>query len=204
MPKTPRPYASPVREQGASLTRKRLIDAAAQLLRTESDFRSVTLDAVARAAGVTRLTVYHQFGSRRGLLEAVLDDLAAGGGLGRIRTAMQTQDPEAAIKQLVAVFCGFWGSDPAIVRLNEAAGADFELAEAVAERNDRRRDILRELVSRYCAGKRVSPRRRADMVDVLFGLTGCSMFAALSPNRSPAAVCKLLQATVAAVLLELR
>jgi AcrR family transcriptional regulator len=203
MPKTPRPYASPVREQGASLTRKRLIDAAARLLRTESDFRAVTLDAVAKSAGVTRLTVYHQFGSRRGLLEAVLDGLAVDGGLGRIATAMQTRDPQAGIEQLVAIFCEFWGGDPAVLRLNEAAGADAELAEAVAERNDRRREGLRVLVNRYGAGKRMPPRRRADMADVLFGLTSCSMFTALNRNRSPTAVCKLLQATVAAVLLDL-
>jgi len=37
---------------------------------------------------VTRLTVYNQFGSRRGLLEAVFDNIARQGGLHEIADAM--------------------------------------------------------------------------------------------------------------------
>jgi AcrR family transcriptional regulator len=200
MAKTPRPYVSPVRAEAAFRTRARLIAAAARLLRREADFRAVSLDAVAKAAGVTRLTVYHQFGSRRGLLEAVLDDLAVKGGLPRLADTMAMLDADAAILQLVAVFCEFWGADAAVTRLNEAAGADAELADAVAERNERRRQALRLLVDRHCAGKHVSARTRAETADLLFGLTSCAMFNALRPNRSPAAVCKLLQRTAAQLL----
>lgn len=200
MPKTPRPYVSPVRAEAASRTRARLVAAAARLLRREADFRAVSLDAVAKAAGVTRLTVYRQFGSRRGLLEAVLDDLAVEAGLPRLAAAMAMPDASAAIHQLVAVFCEFWGADAAAIRLNEAAGADVELADAVAQRNERRRQALRVLVDRFCAGKHVTARRRAETVDLLFGLTSSAMFTALRPSRSPAAVCKLLQRTAAQLL----
>ncbi|WP_404558819.1 TetR/AcrR family transcriptional regulator [Bradyrhizobium niftali] len=53
-----------------------------------------SLDAVAKAANVTRLTVYNQFGSRRGLLEAVFDDIARRGRLGRLDDAVDDPDPE--------------------------------------------------------------------------------------------------------------
>src|SRR3954447_13315119 len=35
------------------------------------------LDEVARAAGVSKGTIYHRFGSRRGLIDAIVDDLVA-------------------------------------------------------------------------------------------------------------------------------
>jgi AcrR family transcriptional regulator len=52
-----------------------------------------SLDAIAKAADVTRLTVYNQFGSRRGLLEAVFDDIARRGRLHRLNDAMAESDP---------------------------------------------------------------------------------------------------------------
>jgi AcrR family transcriptional regulator len=200
MAKPPRPYVSSLRAEAASRTRGQLITATAQLLREQDDFRAVTLDAAAKAAGVTRLTVYHQFGSRRGLLEAVFDELAVRGGLARIATAMAVADPAAGVDRLVMVFCEFWASDAAVGRLNEAAGADLELAEAVEQRNEARRHALSVLVGRYAAARSITAHRRAEVADLLYGLTGYAMFKALSPNRSPAAVCKLLQRIAARML----
>ena len=39
------------------------------------------MEAVARRARVTRVTIYHQFESKAQLLEAVFDEFAASGGL---------------------------------------------------------------------------------------------------------------------------
>lgn len=203
MTKPTRSYVSSLRAESASRTRTQLIAAAAQLLREQDDFRAVTLDAVARAAGVTRLTVYHQFGSRRGLLETVFDDLALRGGLQRIGAAMAMPQARAAVASLIEVFCDFWAGDVAVGRLNVAAAADAELAEAVAQRNERRREAMGVLVERHTAGRPVTAEARAEVVDLLYGLTGYSMFKALSTNRSPAAVCRLLQRTAVRLLDEL-
>jgi AcrR family transcriptional regulator len=62
---------------------------------------------VATAAKVTRLTVYNQFGSRRGLLEAVFDDIARQGRLDRISDAMVKPDPKKRLDQLMEIFCDF-------------------------------------------------------------------------------------------------
>ena len=200
MTKPTRSYVSSLRAEAASRTRAQLIAAAAQLLREQDEFRAVTLDAVAKAAGVTRLTVYHQFGSRRGLLETVFDDLATRGGLQRIGAVMAMPLASAAIAGLIEVFCDFWAGDAAVGRLNAAAAADAELADAVAQRNERRREAMGVLVERHAAGRPVTADARAEVVDLLFGLTGYSMFKALSANRSPAAVCQLLQRTAAHLL----
>jgi AcrR family transcriptional regulator len=52
-------------------TRARILDAANKLL-LEGGYHGVGLEMVARAAGVTRQTVYDQFGSKAGLLGAMI------------------------------------------------------------------------------------------------------------------------------------
>src|SRR5882672_7109930 len=121
-----RPYVSCVRTAASAEKRARVIEAAARSLREEASFATFSLDAVAKAAGVTRLTVYNQFGSRRGLLEALFDDLAEKGGLVRIPEALAEPDPHAALDRLIEIFCAFWNRDPAIGRLHEAMATDPE------------------------------------------------------------------------------
>src|SRR5437588_67268 len=69
---SPRPYRLGQRQVAADETRSRIVKAAREQLEKEASF---SLDAVARRADVARMTVYYQFGSRRGLLEALFDDL---------------------------------------------------------------------------------------------------------------------------------
>ncbi len=186
-----RRYVSSVRTAAAAAKRDRVIGAAARLLR-ESSIASFSLDAVAKAAGVTRLTVYHQFGSRRGLLEAIFDQIAERGGLVQIPEAMAMLDSRAALDRLVEIFCAFWSSDPAVGRLHEAMATDPEFAQALIERNERRRKTADVLVGRI-AGKAASARARQAAVDMIFALTSFSMFAMLSRDRSAGEVCKLIK-----------
>ncbi|SHL25275.1 transcriptional regulator, TetR family [Bradyrhizobium lablabi] len=187
-----RPYLSPVRTAAAAAKRDRVIEAAAGLLRGNASIASFSLDAVAKAAGVTRLTVYHQFGSRQGLLEAVFDDIARQGGLTEIADAMAMPDPRAALDRLVEIFCAFWNRDPAMGRLHEAMATDPEFAQALLERNERRRKAFDVLVKRIAA-KSASPRARQDAVDMIFALTSFATFAMLSQDRSLDGVCELVK-----------
>jgi len=185
-------YVSSVRTAEAAAKRDRVIGAAARLLRADASIASFSLDAVAKAAGVTRLTVYHQFGSRRGLLEAIFDEIARQGGLVQIPEAMAISDPRAALERLVEIFCAFWSSDPAVGRLHEAMATDPEFAQALIERNERRRTTIDVLIRRI-ARKMASARARQDAVDMIFALTSFSMFAMLGQNRSAGDVRKLIK-----------
>src|SRR5260370_29299303 len=109
-----RPYTSSVRAAAAAKKRDRVIEAAAGSLREDASIASFSLEAVAKAAGVTRLTVYHQFGSRRGVLEAVFDEIARQGGLTEIANAMAISDPHAARDRLVEILCAFLKRGPAV------------------------------------------------------------------------------------------
>jgi AcrR family transcriptional regulator len=194
-----RTYVSSVRTAAAAEKRDRVLEAAAKLLREDASIARFSLDSVAKAAGVTRLTVYNQFGSRRGLLEAVFDDIAREGGLHRLADAMTMADPRDALDRLVEIFCTFWNRDPAVGRLHDAMATDPEFAEALLERNERRRRGLTALVERIAA-KTASRKARADAIDTIFALTSYPMFAMLRPGRSAEDACRLIQSASRAAL----
>jgi AcrR family transcriptional regulator len=197
MPK--RHYVSSVRAAAAAEKRDRVIQAATTLLRENNSIAAFSLDAVAKAAGVTRLTVYNQFGSRRGLLEAVFDEIARQGGLSRIEQAMTMPDPGMALERLVEIFCHFWSWDSAIGRLQQEMSVDPELARALIERNERRRTTLAVVVAR-AAGPTASPHARQDAVDMMLALTSYSTFATLCSNRATDATCTLIKSACSRAL----
>jgi AcrR family transcriptional regulator len=79
-----RTYSSPLREEQARATRRALIDAAARLF-ADRGYVSVSVDAIAEAAGVGRATVFTAVGGKAQLLRSAYGDAfarAAGGGEG--------------------------------------------------------------------------------------------------------------------------
>ena len=90
---SPRPYRLGQRQATTEQTRARIINAARELLAESSGFSGFSIDAVARQADVARMTVYHQFGSKIGLLEALSDSLAAHGGMEHLADAFRRPEP---------------------------------------------------------------------------------------------------------------
>jgi AcrR family transcriptional regulator len=177
-----------------------VIEAAAAFMRA-NPMTAFSLESVAAAAGVTRLTVYKQFGSRGGLLEAVFDRLARAGRLERIADAVTDPDPREGLMRLVEVFCGFWSGDAAVGRLHDAMATDPDLARALSERNERRRRAVTALVERMQVS--ATAARRRDAVDLIFALTSYPMFRLLSAGRSAAQTCALIKATCSDALVRL-
>ena len=113
---SPRPYRLGQRRVAAEQTRTRVIAAARELLTASGGFTGFTIDAVAAQAGVARMTVYYQFGSKAGLLEALFDDLAARGGMDQLPAAFSRADPLDALAEFIALFCRFWASERLLIR----------------------------------------------------------------------------------------
>jgi len=192
---SPRAYNSPRRIVAATKTRARIVTSAAAILGTAEGIRGFSLQAVADKAGVTRLTVYNQFGSRRALLEAVFDDMAARGGLHRIPPVMADSDPNAGLLEVIAIFCDFWsfGCD-ALGPLHAAGASDPEFGASVHERNERRRRLLSVLVRRMAEGRKLRPKAQGDLIDLLFALTSFPFFSQLTAGgRTASAACGLIQ-----------
>lgn len=193
-PAESRPYVSPKRAAAAAETRAQVIEAGMRLL--EGGPAQLSMEAVAKAAGVTRLTLYKQFGSRRGLLEAMFDDTGRRFGVTRMAEAMIEPDPRLGMRRAVEILCDFWGSHPSFGQLHEAAAADPEFADALNERNNRRRMVFDQLLGRLSGPEAA----RRDCSDLLFGLTAMPMFRILIIGRTPAEVAAMLNAAIVAVL----
>jgi AcrR family transcriptional regulator len=193
-----RPYSSPLRDAAAAARRDQVVRVAERLLSESDTAAGVSMEAVAAAAGVTRLTIYNQFGARRGLLEAVFDHRAAQGGLSRIPEAMALGDPRRALDRLIEIFCAFWANEPVVGRLQDLAASDPELAAAIGARNERRRQAIGVLLAR--AGDAGRAGRRRDAVDLIFTLTSYASYRSLKPGRSDAEVCALIKSACADAL----
>ena len=144
-----KPYRSDLRDAAADVTRARIVKAARRLLTGGTDLPAFSLDAVAREAGVTRLTVYNQFESKRGLVEAVFDDIAERGGLFELRSVLADTDAMSSLRGIVAVFCRFWAShDRALAKLAGMTKLDRDIAVSLKQRTERRRGVLTVSVKR--------------------------------------------------------
>ena len=197
---SPRGYRSEARQAASAETRARILAAARSLL---SDERTVTftVDAVAEKADVARMTVYNQFGSKRGLVEALSDDLAARGGIARLPTAFQAGDAVRGLEILVEVFVGFWASERlALRRLRAFSALDPDLAGS--NRDLRRRQAIGVVVDRLAAESGRSgtadEERATDLLWVLTGFEACEHLAAVGHSADDVAT--LVTAAVKRVL----
>lgn len=193
-----RSYVSPSRSQSAAAKRASVLLAATEMLRSEGGIAKFSLDAVGKAAGVTRLTVYNQFGSRRGLLEAVMDDVAQRGGIARLGEVIAIADPLEALDRLVGIFCAFWASDAAIGRIFDAMVLDDEIAEALAPRFGAGRSVIAAIVEGALRGSPASIRQ--DATDMIHALTDLPVYRSLSTGRTTEQACALLRKSCRAVL----
>ena len=153
------------------------------------------MDAVADRAGVARMTVYNQFRSRAGLLEALSDHLAERGGIRTIRGAFLEPDPPKALRRLVETFVGFWASDTVTLRRLRAMGIVAPGRDAAPrERDELRRGAVRTLLEKFDPElAHVDAGRREELVDYLTMLTSFETYDALaSPKRSPDGIAETL------------
>jgi AcrR family transcriptional regulator len=144
-----------------------------------------TAGAIATRAGVSRLTVYQQFGSLPGLLEAVAAEVA------QAPEAAPGGPPVERLRRHVAASCAHWASDPALFR---------HLAAASAARGSER---AHELASALAVADRLRPGcslREAE--DVIAVVTSFGAFDRLHQDgrRAPGAVAEILMRMTASIL----
>jgi AcrR family transcriptional regulator len=96
-----RRYEQRLRAQSAEETRRRVLDAVYDQLRA-APAQPVSVDGIARTAGVARSTVYAIFGSRAGLFDAFAADLLERGGFQRVLEAVADPDPRVTVRAGIA------------------------------------------------------------------------------------------------------
>ena len=190
------------RQAAVERTQARILKAARALLvaRGNPDF---SIEALARRARVTRVTVYQRFGTRSKLLEALFDDLARQGGMWDLADAFGQPDPEEALARFVTTFARFWTAHrPIHRRLQALTALDAGLDRTLRARQEWRRQGLRVIVPRL--GQRsggAAAEAQDETIDLLFALTGFPMFDLLAgPQRTPADVAPIVLRVARAVL----
>ena len=117
-----RPYKSLVRQRQADDTRRRIVDAARQLLESEG-FARMTIEAIAQRAEVSPQSVYAIFKSKTGVLTELLDQSSFGPDYEEVvRQALSADDPETRLRLAARVARQIRGSQSAVFDLLRGAG----------------------------------------------------------------------------------
>jgi AcrR family transcriptional regulator len=170
-----RPYLSALRQQQAARTRALIIDAAAELFVSEGYART-TVRAIAERAGVAPDTVYAVFGSKVGVLTAVLNARLAPSGEASIMDSPQAhavRDEPDQRRQLHRFAYGMAGVSerirPVYEVLRTAAAVEPEVGEVFAEMERHRLADMRQLAGWFArrGPLRVSRNRAAEILWVL-------------------------------------
>ena len=153
---TPPPPAT-TRVRQVRRTRANTIAAVRRQL-IDGGYHQLSLERVAVDAGTTRMTIYRQFGTKLGLLEAVADDLADRADVAaRVEGAASIADAPAAFVALIGESCRFWGTDPALLRrLVSLAAVDPEAGSLIANRERWRYQHLAQITGRLAVERRIS------------------------------------------------
>ena len=140
--------ASSTRQQRAQHTRARICDAAKKLFLAQG-FTATTITDIARAAGVAHQTVYFVFGSKAGLLAAILDteivgDLDAVPLLERphIRRIAQLPDPIRRLQRVVTVSCDITQRLAPLYEIVRSGAADGDVRDLLDRHEQQRWNTL--------------------------------------------------------------
>ena len=193
---SPRPYQLGQRQVASDQTRTRILAATRALLMAPDGYSRFSIETVARQADVARMTIYHQFGSKLGLLGALCDGLAASGGMEEIASAFHQPEPLAVLNHYIKIFGRFWDVDRLVMRrLRALAALDPDFEQVIRTRDEWRRKGVRAITQRIVEQQRPALSETFDeTVDVLFTLTSFETFDTLAgPSRSLEEVVPMVQ-----------
>src|SRR6478609_6916241 len=152
-----RAYRARSRPAVSARTRDKIMGAVRDLL-ADGTFHESTVEEVAAKAGVARATLYQHFGSRLALVDAICETFAVNPALVALRQAVELEDVDAALNQVIANTVGFWASEEAILRqLYGAAAIDPSAAALVERQTSDRRGELQRLLARLREAGRLGP-----------------------------------------------
>lgn len=145
---TPRPYRLGRRAEGVRGTRTAILEAARRLMADEG-FLDLSVERVAASADVSRATVYHHFGSKLGVVEALMTRVEEEGGFERLLEARQVPEAGGALAAFLRALPAFWlAAEPVFRNLYALAAVDSEVRRMVRRKDHARRGVVADLVQR--------------------------------------------------------
>lgn len=162
MPPKSRAYVQRARAESAAATRRRMLEAGRALL-NESEVPTLNVGAVADRAAVARSTVYATFGSKSGLVSALIDDTLERAGFQQLVELAQLSDPVEAIDRSLEQGCRMLEAElTTLRRLSLLARLDPEAALSLEEANQSRLSAARWLAQRLHRARKLKDGVRVD------------------------------------------
>jgi AcrR family transcriptional regulator len=167
-----RRYEQRLRAQTAEETRRRVLDAVYDQLRA-APAQPVSVDRVARAAGVARSTVYVIFGSRAGLFDALGADLLERGGFQGVLDAIADPDARVTVRAGITASAHTFAAHRDVFRaLVSMTALDPDAVGGTVQRSEERRAkgmmwLARRLSRQGLLRKGLGAKRAADQLWIL-------------------------------------
>jgi AcrR family transcriptional regulator len=147
-----RRYRSPLREQQAAATRARILDAALAEISARG-YAATSVAGIAKAAGVSPETIYSVFGTKRGIVDAMLAQVDAEERPQRAaaRIAERGGGPRVELDVVAEMIVEFWAEHGDLVRVLRQGIGDPEIGTDWLRRQEWRRGVIHGLVSGWPA-----------------------------------------------------
>lgn len=204
----PRAYTQHVRAETAAQTRRRILDAVYDRLR-KAPAERVTVDGVARIAGVSRATVYLVFGDRSGMFDAIGSDLLERSGFSEVMRAVEEPEPRAALEQFFHATTQLYARNQDVLRsLFAMAQLDPTALGGAIERIEEGRNRGMQLLAQRLADEGLlrdgsDTARAADLLWLLSGFSSFDLLATVR-GRTPEDIAHMYLATLTHAVLRSR
>lgn len=178
-----RPYHSPRRGQQAAATRTAILDAAAGLFESRG-YTGTTTSAVAHEAGVSEAMVFSAFGSKAGLLKALIGQAVVADESNRTLSttpawseAVEAADAWRALARFVEMATAIHQRTWKLIELSRTASdADASIAELLAQGAANRRQDCALFVTEALARSLRDGVEPDEAVDILWAYTSADLY----------------------------
>lgn len=182
-----RPYRSDRRREQAEETRRSILTAARRLF-VAGGYGGTTIESIAEEAGVAGSTVYATLGSKRGILMALLDEMAMEAERPRMEAALETAagDPRRQLRETVAFTARFYTGGADLIDIaRTVSGVEPDLREMWEEGEARRYRGVSALAAEWHAAGALAPGVTvAEASDVMWAMSGPDVFRLFVVKRS--------------------
>ena len=180
-----------VRQARTRLARAAVVQAA-RTLYLERGYAATTIEAVSELSDVPPATVYRLFGSKLGILRALLDVSVAGddddvavADRPQAREIAGDHDPRRQLAGYAGISCGIMSRTEPLYRiLVSAAGSDPEAAALLAERTRQRQQGQGQIAGQLAAAGALRPGvNERDAADIIHALMSPEVYRLLVGDR---------------------
>jgi len=172
-----RPYHSPLRQEQAQATRQRILDAALVLFGGQG-YGATSIASVAREAGVVPETIYATFGSKRGIVDGLIERAIPRQVLADLDASWNAQagEPAAQLAVVAAFSTAFWGRNDDLAAVFRQGTGDADISDEWSKRQADRRAYFAHLLSSWPEAVFRPGLDRDHAVDIMWALATDEVF----------------------------